>query len=303
MIFEDRNRQFHLFDEDGYVVAASAGELLARHAERVRRSLAYPLALSDYFYFHLIKDGRGRIWWTHWEADWGAVDDTTVISGQGAVPEVEIGSGRRHRLLFPLGDEGRVLVALDRANVPGVIANVSNGQIKKVAAAPVADIEQQNTQPMAIRDRSGRNWVNTPAGCCALDSNGKLIARHPGQIVLEDSKGGLWFHVDDHRRDTPPQLVRLAADGHEARQAFPGLRPFRPLAESPDGTFWVATGKTLTRLRSEGQKLTTGEQIAAPPSDYFWCDRDGRVWLAKGSHEGEAVRLAVNAPASPAAGD
>jgi hypothetical protein len=296
MVFQDRNHRFHVFDDAGHVRAASAAELLSRHAERLQRALPMAIQSSNAFYSHFVKDSQGRVWWSNWETDWGVVDGATVIRAADAIPAVAVGAGYRHELLFPAGD-GRVLVFRDGNQSQGVLAELSNGKVTHVADLPFADVDRKQTGVMAVRDRLGRAWIVTRRGSRALDASGKLVAEHSGDILLQDRAGGLWFRVGGHRPDTA--LVRLSPDGQETALTLPRLRPFSPLAESPDGTFWAVAGNELVHIRVQADRLVEEARLPAPPSNYLWCDRDGRVWLVDGSaHAEQAVRLAVTKPNS-----
>ena len=49
--------------------------------------LALPPFASANFYHHLIKDGKGRIWWAHWFHEWGVVaDGRAIIQGLTHLP-------------------------------------------------------------------------------------------------------------------------------------------------------------------------------------------------------------------------
>lgn len=290
MVFLDRNHRFHLFDTAGHVRVNSSSELFSQHAERLARALPQPLLGSDGYYFHLVKDSRGRVWWSNWETDWGVVDGNKIIIAGGEIPSVEVKRGYRHDLIFPAAD-GRVFVFPDDVQGRrGVLAELAGEKIVRLSDIPISVDSMQNSQ-LAVRDRQGRVWITTQDGSRALDGAGKLVADHRGRILLEDRAGCLWFHVGDRADNTA--LVRLSMDGKEFKIDLPSLRRNWPVAESPDGTFWAVSGKELVQIRPEGKQLLEVARYAAPQSNYIWCDNDGRVWLTGGRQDEQAVRLAV----------
>lgn len=290
MIFLDRNHRFHIFDDTGHVRAESAADLLSQYGQRIQRALPQPCPSSDAFYFHLVKDGLGHVWWSNWETDWGVVDGTTVIRAADAIPSVEVKRGYRHDLLFPAAD-GKVYVFQLGNPGHGVLAELSNGNIVRIADLPIADLDHRQTAVLAVRDSLGRVWFATRNGSRALDTTGKVVAEHRGRVVKLDRDGGVWFQVGSSVQAT--SLTRLAQDGREAELPLPRLRPFWPLAESPDGTFWAVSGSEIVHIRRQGDQLVEVERFAVPQSNYIWCDNRGRVWLTGTGREEQAVRLAV----------
>ncbi len=293
MVFLDRFHRFHLFDDAGHIRADSAAEFLSAHAERLARALPQPCPSSDAFYFHLIKDSNGKVWWSNWMTDWGVVEGGKMIRAGDNIPEVEVKAGYRHEILFPVGD-GHVVVFQAGSQPRGVVADVSGGRIAKSSDLPFHDVNRRQTAQLAVRDKKGRVWIATRGGSRAIDGTGKVVAEHRGSIVLEDRAGGLWFLVGDYANNTG--LVRLSEEGKESVIAVPRLRPFWPLAESPDGTFWVVSGNELVHVRLQGDELAPGERFTVPASNYIWCDPQGRVWVTGSGREEEAVRLAVGKP-------
>jgi hypothetical protein len=84
------------------------------------------------------------------------VEDRQVIRGADAISTVQVKAGYRHELLFPLGDDGRVIVFENAETGRGVVAEVADGRIRKVADLPLAHVERVQTGNMAVRDRHGR---------------------------------------------------------------------------------------------------------------------------------------------------
>ena len=216
-----------------------------------------------------------------------------MILGAGAIDTVDLRPGHRHELLFPLGDDGRVVVFDGFSTGRGIVAEVADGKIRKAADLPFAHVERLQSGAMAVRDRQGRVWIATRGGSRALDAAGKVVAEHRGQVLLADRSGATWFYVADADRTS---LARLGPDGEEALIAVPQLRRFACLTESPLGVVWAISGKELVAIHLGAGKLTLGPRILAPRSDYHWCDPAGRVWLTFGNSTGEATCLAVSKP-------
>ena len=294
MLFQDRNHRFHLFDDAGHVQAASPVQLLEQHADRVRRRLGLP-ARQQQLFLQPLHQGRP---WPNLVVELGAgvggaVDGRQVILAAGAIAAVDVKPGHRHELLFPLGDDGRVIVCDGfSTGGRGVVAEVADGKIRRVADLPIMHVEGQQTGAMAVRDRQGRVWIAVRGGSRGSTRRARSSPSIVGRFCWPTGPapcGSMW---------PTPTALRWRWD-RTAKKPSSRCRnsgAFRASTESPLGVFWAISGKELVAIHFDGSKLALGQRILAPWSDYHWCDPAGRVWLTFGNNTGEAICLAVSKP-------
>jgi hypothetical protein len=299
MLFEDDRYRFHLFDTNGWVMEKSAAALAVRYPERVTQAVSYPPSPADNFYHHLVKDAKGRIWWASWFHKWGVVDGKKQIDGNSS--GIAVGPGRERVLsvVAPIGDGTKLLVG-DEDGAAAIVQLV-DGRIAKLADSPVRvdDRPPAGWRSNVLRDRMGRVWIMTQNRSQAIGPKGDRVASHAGWLTLEDSEGGLWFN---ERRHPTAFIVRLAADGREARLEVPNLLERASMAEAPDASVWALTGSQLIRIAFSGEKLEIVESYTLPISylDHLWCDRSGRVWHWHYKDSEPGVRTLICYPTSKA---
>jgi hypothetical protein len=212
------------------------------------------------------------------------VTDGRAINGKRC--GVDVGPTRDERLsvLTPIGGDGRVLAA-DDGGAAAVLDEARGWIVRR------ADIHlKMNWHPppgwdcQAFYDSAARLWLSRGYDSHAYGPDGQHLASHRGRLMLEDSRGGLWF---SEYRPAAHLTTRLSPDGREATlEVGTG-----GMAEAPDGTVWALTGPGLIRLRADGQHLSIVERHIMPVSggDKIWCDREGRLWHRH--YEDPAYRL------------
>jgi hypothetical protein len=296
MVFEDSQGGFHLFDAQGHAAADSLEKLVMQYRERLVKALPYPPVENVDRPEHLIRDAKGRIWWTESPGPrgspttrWGVVDSEQAIRGD--MSGLGLNGAGQFTMLWPISDGSRVLVACDtrQQSVSGVFG-VENGRITRLGDSPVPVVLPSSVYPQitALCDSLGRTWFKRDRDrpgpgkivrvSQAVDTQGRPGVIHEGWLMLEDSKKGLWFKPS---WVGPQKIVRLDAGGHEATLEVSGIADSACLAEAPDGTIWTLTGTELIRIRAEANRLTIVERYPVPMqgSDRLWCDREGRVWM------------------------
>jgi hypothetical protein len=314
MVVRDHRGRFHLFDAHGHVTAESAERLAIDHSSRLRDALPYPPHPCANRGFHLAKDAQGRIWWMEAE-DWGVVDGKTAIRGNRTDQLANV-PGALLKLLYPLGDGGRVLLGVQRemqgsvpAECAAAVFAVRDGRLAKLADSDVSllPLHVFASQPVALTDNQGRAWINSGGDAKkprwlisqshAVDSQGKVVLSHPGWAMLEDRNKGLWFK---QLWPGPAAVLRREANGRDATAVLPNLLPDANFAEAPDGSVWTLTRTELVHLAASGDHLSVVERYPVPvgQQDQVFCARDGRVWmlhlvLTKGAPYWEVIQFAT----------
>jgi hypothetical protein len=285
MIFRALWGRCHLFDAKGHVTAESAAELATKYADRVGKVLSYPPLPSVNRFDRLVKDARGRVWWADWSSKWGVVEGTSALGDEAKQVNLGPGRGAFFSVFQPIGDGTRLLAADEKG---AALIGLEAGRLAALEKVPLA---VPGDPPPAwlqnvLRDHQDRLWVMSerdPHGSWspisrAIDPLGKVVASHPGWLMLEDRHRVLWFAI---LSEGSWSVVRRDAKGKETTLAMPTLSPLAAMAEAPDGTVWALTASELVRLKADGDQLAIVERypVAVRRSEGVWCDGNGRIWM------------------------
>jgi PAS domain S-box-containing protein len=161
-------------------------------------------------------------------------------------------------------------------------------------------------------DRNGNLWVADAKGVNLLPANSEFWRnlhfpfpdkRNHINSLLKHSSGHLWV-------GTLSGLVIDKGRGRESIQKAAGvdLRVITGLAETADGSVWVASGASFPGLLRYQQGVWThwGEEMGLPPSPIhnLYVDQEGSLWAlsTNAGREGTPVKSGVFRLAKPAGG-
>lgn len=162
-----------------------------------------------------------------------------------------------------------------------------------------------------IETGDGEYWVATGRGLCRLDA---LAARCEAQALggggtlwrvqalLKDVRGRLWVGTSEglFRSEAQPRHGAFRAVTLDpTRESLPVFA----LAESPDGSVWVATGNGLWRILPDGRQVFHEVESGHGNSlcGTVRADARGRIWIGHfGAHAGVTVLAYLPAAALPA---
>jgi len=136
-----------------------------------------------------------------------------------------------------------------------------------------------------LEDRSGRQWVATPAGVVELEGKRSRIVMPGGSqlnndtvVLCETRDGNLWAGTYGEglwRLNNGKLRLYTVADGLSSNQ-------IRSLLEDADGTLWIGTfGGGLDALRN-GQffHITARDGLLSDNISHIEADADGSLWLS-----------------------
>ena len=136
-------------------------------------------------YHHLVKDGKGRVWWSAWERGWGVVEGARAIDGKASGLEVTPGAGRVCSLLVPVGEGNKVLVNVGGKGASIVAFDKDKGDVLWQAL----DDPASYSSPIAFGEGADRQVIFlTSQGLVSLaPDDGKVFWQFPLKDLLSES--------------------------------------------------------------------------------------------------------------------
>ncbi len=264
-----------LFDRQGQLWIATAGEGVQMRAERYQRPTVFApdnSELPDGFVFDLEEDAAGRIW---------------AITGNG----VAYYAAQRWRQPTSLRQLGATSIGVLKADELGLWIGAASGLtyfhfddetvtvVQPLAGRPIGAIEIDTLGRLWVADREGALWRREVGGVWTLvdgldsvvaadipvtafypeaEPPGAMLAAFKGHGIYR-TRGAGWEFVDDNRRMNSDRVFAMMVDA---------------------GTIWVGSETGLTRLDQYGSVLYDA-QDGLPPGAIRAIARDlaGAYWF------------------------
>ncbi|MBA4149772.1 MAG: hypothetical protein H0X66_16790 [Verrucomicrobia bacterium] len=290
LLFQERKqkRMVHLFAGKEHLQFPSIESLAQREASRMRRWLSSAPLWRDTGFNPIVTDKSGNIWWVEGN-QFGLITGTNKILSR--CDEFLLGT----RTYASFGG----LIRHDRT---GVIVSVHDAASllffdgERICKGGNVTLPRKRLSgmgyqwPRFVGTRDELIWVGSSESE-AFDFNMKPAAKFPGEVLLSDNRGGVWFS-DYSPGNGLVVLIRVSKDGQESRLELPGLIAVPCLIDN--STAWVHTGRGLVKIRYSQNKLEVVSEASSafPHEAKMWIDRAGCLWIASvGVADGRTIAV------------